>query len=628
VSGVLFGTLSILATWMVLSAGFIGVGLGIRRLLGPIDLNARQALTAFWMGFSFAILFLQLWHFAFRISWLSEAIILGLGSLGILWNRAALLAAFRTGRFGGRSALRIAVLLGCAIWVANAATAPGIDFDYSVYHLSAVRWTNAYPIVHGLGNLHGRLALNSSYHLYAAMLNVGPWAGESNHLASGLLVAALLIQVMLAAFRLSDAQHDPRPWYSLELGFLAPALFLTMRRGTLASVTTDLPVTVILFVAAAKAFDLAAGLKQDSTHEAYDLLVTATLLTVAACIKLTALAFSIPAGLLTLVVWLSRNRGRQRIVAQTLGAVGVIIFLLAGSWLARGVILSGYPAYPSQILAMPVEWKVPAEQAQAEMAWIRHYGRWYYNPPMQSRGWMKQADGRWVYDPAILDGGWRWFPGWVSNLWRVSEHREGFVFPGVVVLAFFAYFSGRRSHGSSRTLARGWLLLLPTFAAMMLWFAIAPTPRFGFFLPWILAATVVVQALRSLSGIPTVLPLIVIFAIGSVPVAGRIVTHLLSPRSISLTSVLRQLVVAAPDNLWVQPSPTAELSHFATDTGLSLLVPARDQRCWDAPLPCTPQPAVNLALRQKDDLQSGFINTDGQWRQLDFPDPRTYRGRE
>ena len=87
------------------------------------------------------------------------------------------------------------------------------------------------------------------------------------------------------------------------------------------------------------------------------------------------------------------------------------------------------------------------------MAWIRHYGRWYDNPPMQSRGWITHPDGGRSYDPGALTPEWNWFPGWVSNLWKFAEHREGFVLPALVtVLAVLVCVARCRSRAFSGSL--------------------------------------------------------------------------------------------------------------------------------------------------------------------------------
>ncbi|MGV2435393.1 MAG UNVERIFIED_CONTAM: hypothetical protein LVT10_11320 [Anaerolineae bacterium] len=53
----------------------------------------------------------------------------------------------------------------------NALLAPA-RYDAGLYQIQSVMWSNQFPIVRGLGNLHGRLAFNNSFHLYIAWLNL------------------------------------------------------------------------------------------------------------------------------------------------------------------------------------------------------------------------------------------------------------------------------------------------------------------------------------------------------------------------------------------------------------------------------------------------------------------------
>ena len=273
------GALAILATWLVLFLAFAGVGLAIKRAVNPDPINIDQLITSFWMGFSIAILFLQLWHLAFPVAWPSLAVILAIGAVSLFWNRA-LLRGWVANRDVRKNALLILALFVCALWTANGATAAGDEWDYGVYHLPAVLWTKSYPIVHGLGNLHGRLAFNSSYYLYVAMLDVGAWSGKSNHLANGLLAAVFLCQVVVAILGVLNSGERRQDRYAMELGLVAPALFFVLRRSVLASVMPDLPVAIILFVAATKLFKTLTGPRQEADQEAYDLIVVITLLTV------------------------------------------------------------------------------------------------------------------------------------------------------------------------------------------------------------------------------------------------------------------------------------------------------------------------------------------------------------
>jgi hypothetical protein len=96
----------------------------------------------------------------------------------------------------------VLAMTATAIWLANRAIGPALNADSGLYHFTSVRWATSYPIVPGLGNLHYRLAFNSSYFLYVASLDIGAWAHESHHLANGFLLLGLLTQILLSVVKL------------------------------------------------------------------------------------------------------------------------------------------------------------------------------------------------------------------------------------------------------------------------------------------------------------------------------------------------------------------------------------------------------------------------------------------
>jgi hypothetical protein len=53
--------------------------------------------------------------------------------------------------------------------------------------------------------------------------------------------------------------------------------------------------------------------------------------------------------------------------------------------------------------------------------------------------------------------------------------------------------------------------------------------------------------------------------------------------------------------------PKASFMERRTLSGLTVNVPTGDDRCWDAPLPCTPYFDETLRLRDAGDMRRGFV---------------------
>ncbi len=49
--------------------------------------------------------------------------------------------------------------------------------------------------------------------------------------------------------------------------------------------------------------------------------------------------------------------------------------LLMCGFLARGVVLSGYPLYPSSAFGLDVDWRVPLAQVEADRVFIKTWSQ-------------------------------------------------------------------------------------------------------------------------------------------------------------------------------------------------------------------------------------------------------------
>jgi hypothetical protein len=161
-----------------------------------------------------------------------------------------------------------------------------------------------------------------------------------------------------------------------------------------------------------------------------------------------------------------------------------------------------------------------------------------------------------------------------------------------------------------------------------MWGVSAPSNRYAPALFWTLAAVLASQALRlqdmqgrprraaawvltALAASPLLVEPALLAAHDNVPLGRAIVMHF------GGIAVARAPAVGHDD---------IALVPFRTASGLLLNTPAKTQTlpaglptaCWDAPLPCTPNPASNLELRQPDLLAKGF-RVRGAWQMRDWP---------
>ena len=470
--------ISVLFAWSGLCLIFIGLGLFIRRSFGLRIQGAGSVLTAFWIGWAFAILFLQLWHFHFKVDWQVLVVLTAGGTAGLFLNWNDLWHTLTT-RLPQKCAFCF-VLLPMALWLANRAIGPAMNFDSGLYHFTSMRWAASYPIVPGLGNLHYRIAFNSSYFLYVAMLDIGPWAQKSHHLANGLLLLVLLTQILLSGFKLVNGRKQLQVYDLFDIILLAPVLKEVLG-ANISSPSPDLPVFVLGVVASRQLLVLLANSQYPRRETGYAVFFLMVLASIGTAVKLGFLALGWATSLLALVVWFARSDGEDRTDdRRTRAWVTTCVAMILLSWMIRGIILSGYIVYPSVMGSFPVEWRIPRSYVATTANGIQ--------------GWARQPG----YDDLKDLRDWRWLVPWAYRMFRMFTFDV--VIPLLLTLAgcFFTLFYRLVRNRESKASRVQWLFLLPSVAFLLFWFMAAPDPRFAGAAFWVLGAGAVTLAAQEL----------------------------------------------------------------------------------------------------------------------------------
>jgi hypothetical protein len=575
------------------------VGLLVRRAFGLTGVSRRDCFVAFWMGLAVVTWFLLVWHFVFPVNRAACAVVGTAGGAGLLIARRDLARLAATAWREHRLLVFAAVMVG--LWLANVAMAPIAMQDDSVgYHLQSIRWAVRAPVVPGLANLHGPLGFTSGSTLYGALMQASPWGDLAHHVIGGTLLLPMILQSLTAAFVVArSGSVAAADLFDL---FLLPAGASLI--ANLTSVATDLPATLTM-LAAASVFARHLGRRDRSSGEAaYEVVAITTLLALAVCVKFgTAVAAGLW-WLLVVAVWLAPAGDRARRWKPVLWSLA-ISGGLGAAWMARSVVLSGYPVFPNAAGAMPVPWRVPLEHAEAELAFIVHSGR---------------STAHLVGVVPDIERFAVWFPRWLPRL--VREDAFDVLVPAIVALAgglACVWFARRRPMPAER--ARLWLQLLPFGPAVGAWLLVAPEPRYVRYLFWIAAAVCCAQGVRAAArNRAHRLPARAAVASSAALALAAIVMASIQrhPDRNPLVAVASDLAIVAP----VGPRTAARVPPgrtFVTRSGLALYVPdPRIRHCSNAPLPCTPNPAPNLRLLDPSDPNGGFA-VDGGWQMVGWP---------
>lgn len=563
----------VLSTWLVLGLILTGLGLILRRCWGLRIQAADQVLTSFWLGWAALLLLLQLWHLYFKVDWRALVIVVIIGLTGLIWNWRDV-GNLIIEKFRGKIGLFFLVMI-TAIWIATHAILNPMLDDSSLYHLQAVRWATSYPIVPGLGNLHSRLAFNSSYFLYVAMLEGGPWVHKSHHFANGLLMLILFMQIFLNAFRLLEKSNELQVYHLFNLFFLAAAIRMASRLFV-ASPSPDLPIFVLGIVLSSELLYFFSKTDSPPRENRFRVFLIIVLAAIGITIKLSFLILGGVALLLAIGVWFIKERSLDNskirgLVACLIVSLGLILL----PWMIRGVILSGYIAYPSTIGAFKVDWLIPRDQVIDEANWIYSWAR---------------LPGR-SYNEVLAN--WHWIKPWFFKIMAKPLSRFDMLVPltlaiGSCVLALYYRVTSKAAW--TRQGIR-WLILLPPAASIIFWFLTAPDIRLAGSSFWILAAGSLALTIGSVNPVKS---------------GKKKGFALLLALGLALIPLSRSVVPDVRRNLGFRAIPKPDLQTFTTRSGLLIYISQDEGRCWDAPLPCTPHPNAHLCLRKEGDLGGGF----------------------
>ncbi|MGE0452747.1 MAG: hypothetical protein AB7O37_03860 [Vicinamibacteria bacterium] len=569
--------------WLVFGGAFLGAGLLLRRLLrlGPPD--ALGLIQAFWSGFAVAVALLQVWNLLLPVDRLALAVVVAFGLGGLALEARPLVRLARAA--WSRAPAVVLLGIGLVAWAANRALGPVLLVDAGLYYMPTVAWLQSYPVVPGLGNLHGRLAFNSSYFLYGALANVGPPAGIAHHVANGVLFCGLLLQGLAGATALALRVERLRSfhlWATLGLVPVLRYIFGVERPESSAppdlrldGLAPDDAVFALTFVCMGLLVALLACHPELSPRERSSVRLTlSALLIVGVTVKLSFAGFAVGALAVVYAAAVARERpAGARAWWLLLGPLAGCLLLIGGVWAARGVILSGYPSYPSTFGAFPVPWRVPEALVISEANWVR--------------SWARLPRVHWSL---VLDNHF-WLRGWLYGLPPLYTEALGLTFSGLLAGVIAASAFGVSRPG----LIRGGALLAPPAVSVLFWFVTAPNYRFGTPAIWSLAlgavflstelilARLVEPARRTLVGAGVALLLLVHVAPYRNPpfVSGDLVGANGFPRL-----------------------PTQPYSVKQTLSGLRVF---QSDWCWDVPLPCTPYFREGLRLRAAGDLGAGFV---------------------
>lgn len=286
-------------------------------------------------------------------------------------------------------------------------TSRGIPhYDTALYHAQSIRWIEEYGVIKGLGNLHCRLAYNSSSFVLSALYSMAFLGGQSYHCAAGFLAFVLAA----GCLRLLDSLRD-RKLRASDFTRVMCVYYLVNIFDEMISPASDYFMVLIAFYLVITWLSLAERGEKGIFPYALLCVLAVFLLTVKLSAALILLLTIYPACRLV-----KEKRWKETGVYLGLGFVTALPFLI------RNVLLSGWLVYPfTSIDLFDVIWKIPKGVADYDAREIQVWGRGYSDVTR--------------YDISLKE----WLPDWFRTL---AGSDKAFVAAAVLAVAVLLIWAG------------------------------------------------------------------------------------------------------------------------------------------------------------------------------------------
>jgi hypothetical protein len=433
-------------------------------------------------------------------------------------------------------------------------------YDTGLYHLQTIKWIEAYSVIPGLANLHGRFGFNPNiFTLFACTSLFEVFKQEI--FSVNFTIYSILVLHFTNKIHLIFKQDGVSNQLLFNLIIFVNIIFTSTY---LHSPSPNFILAVIPF------FILASASKPSSQSDAEGFKNYIPILILCVYVVTVKLA-TIPLMLLAFLIAVRFKSGYRKSLWLL-----PLLALIVLPWLIRNILLTGWLLYPLPSLDLfNFDWKVPLSGVVREKAWVTGYARNPGDPDLLARAQMSFSG---------------WFPLWWHKLG--IENKVLFVASLAAPALALAALSAKKVKIGYWALA----VIATSFFGVLFWFTMAPAVTFG--KPFLIAAAIspLLYLKSSLSDhwkpgyklvsfFYTVIVILFAFNARNISTRFNIAQALYAP-----------IVITKPNNLDFRTYNTS---------GVTVYVPTLDDRCYDHQVPCTPYPDGTLLLRDNT-LQSGF----------------------
>lgn len=495
----------------------------------------------------------------------ANLIVLALGLLLMVVYRAALREASWLLQVRSAPVWAKVFFVLSAVFILYISSHQSLTYDEGLYYSQFIRWTQTYPVVPGLANLHDRFGFNSSWHVLAALFNEDWLTGQAVNQINGVLYLLVVLYLLgglnegatgrLSRFlKLGLLVLVNMPWVGV-YNFIAPAADLVV-----------FYLLCLLIVVWLEHLERGDSLLNGS-DAALLWIVPAYLLTV----KLSAL----PVLLLTaMLCWQAIQLRRYRSLTGLLSVSALVV----APWLVRNVILSGYLLYPFERLNLfAVDWKVPVAKVRETREAIEAFG--YLRNKVPALEVHSRLDR-------------------LRFLFRYN------IRPYDMLILLAVPLSPLVAWWRRRDLPGRWFGLFAfIWIGIAFWFIQAPDPRFGYGYLATLALLVLGLCVRGTVAARAglfALALALAFEASTLPLYRHLKTNLLAEGTI---------VESPRETHWLLPQPYETPQVDMHQEPFLYYTPVHLDLCWGTDLPCADQVRTDIKMRGGS-LRDGFADAN------------------
>lgn len=445
---------SVILIWLYMLFTCYVIGFVCIRILRGKEAYQHSKETSYlYAGVGAVTVYAQFFSIFWKVGFLANLILLLICILCVVVLKEQFLEELHTCRLT-ISPVKAVLILALFLIFAYGTSTGIIHYDTGLYHAQSIRWIEEYGVVPGLGNLHSRLAYNSSAFCFSALYSMAFLGGQSYHCGAGFL-AFLLALVCMEAF---TKERIKRPRIS-DFARIAAVYYLLIIFDEMVSPASDYFMVLLVFFIIIRWLDLLE--RKERLYLPYALLCVlgVVVLTVKLSGALILLLVLKPAFMMV-----KEKRGKEILKFLGSGFLTVIPFLI------RNVILSGWLIYPFTALDFfSFAFKIPKGMAEYDAREIQVYGRGFSDVER--------------YGEPIMD----WLPEWIRNLDTVNKAFLALALLGVILLLLLAVYAICKKKKDMVD----FLHVAGTLAVCFLfWLFSAPLIRYGCVFLWLLPVLV------------------------------------------------------------------------------------------------------------------------------------------